>query len=274
VSISAAAGEVVGVIGPNGAGKTTLFDVVSGFTRPRRGHVVLGGTDVTGLSAAGRSRLGLGRSFQDSVLFAGLSVRDTLAVALERYVDAGDPVNAALRLPALVDTEAAIGAQVDELIELFGLQRHAAAFVGELSTGTRRLVDLATVVAHAPSVVLLDEPSSGVAQREVEAMGELLRRVQRSLQATLVVVEHDIAFVAAVADRLVALDRGRVVAEGVPDAVLSSTEVVEAFLGGDPVSRARSGAVPVGVAGLSIDADRPGADPSLDNDPAGRRSEW
>jgi branched-chain amino acid transport system ATP-binding protein len=273
VSMSAAAGEVVGVIGPNGAGKTTLFDVVSGFTRPRRGHVVLGGTDVTGLSAAGRSRLGLGRSFQDSVLFTGLSVRDTLAVALERYVDAGDPVNAALRLPALVDTEAAIGTRVDELIELFGLQRYAAAFVGELSTGTRRLVDLATVVAHAPSVVLLDEPSSGVAQREVEAMGELLRRVQHSLQATLVVVEHDIAFVAAVADRLVALDRGRVVAEGVPDAVLSSTEVVEAFLGGDPVSRARSGVVAVGVAGLSIDADRPGAGPSLDDDSAGRRSE-
>ncbi len=244
VSMTAAPGEVVGIIGPNGAGKTTLFEVVSGFTRPRRGRVTLGRVDVSGHSAASRSRLGLGRSFQESVLFSGLSVRDTLAVALERYVDAGDPINAALRLPALVDTEAAIAARVDELIELFGLQRFSTAFVGELSTGTRRLVDLAAVVAHEPTVVLLDEPSSGVAQREVETMGELLRRVQHSLRATLVVVEHDIAFVAALADRLVALDRGCVVAEGAPDKVLARPEVVEAFLGVDPVSRARSGVVP------------------------------
>jgi ABC-type branched-subunit amino acid transport system ATPase component len=249
VSLSAGAGDVVGIIGPNGAGKTTLFDVVSGFTRPRRGEVFVGGRDVTVISAARRARLGLGRSFQDSVLFSGLSVRDTLAVALERYIDTADPFNAALRLPAVVDTEAAIDGRVDELIELFGLQRFAAAFIGELSTGTRRLVDLAAVVAHAPSVVLLDEPSSGVAQREVEAMGELLRRVQDTLRATLVIVEHDIAFVAGIADRLVALDRGRVVAEGTPDDVLARTEVVEAFLGVDPVGRARSGTMAAGAAG-------------------------
>ena len=143
-----------------------------------RGAVRLGGIDVTSLSAAGRARAGLGRSFQNSTLFAGLSVRDTLAVALERFIDTGDPVNAALRLPAMVDTEAAVAGRADELIELFGLERFADKFVSELSTGTRRLVDLAGVVAHAPSVVLLDEPTSGVAQREVEAMGELLVRVQ------------------------------------------------------------------------------------------------
>ena len=123
--------------------------------------------------------------------------------------------------------------------------------MSELSTGTRRLVDLAAVVAHAPTVVLLDEPSSGVAQREVEAMGELLRRVQRSLGATLVVVEHDIAFVAELADRLVALDRGMVLAMGEPEELLARTEVMETFLGSDPLTRTRSGALPTGGAALT-----------------------
>ena len=248
VTLEAARGEVVGIIGPNGAGKTTLFDVVSGFTRARSGRVTVDGFDVTALSASRRSRRGLGRSFQDSRLFTALSVRDTLAVALERFIDTGDPVNAALRLPALVDTEAAVDARVEELIELFGLQRYADTFVRELSTGTRRLVDLAGVVAHAPSVVLLDEPSSGVAQREVEAMAELLRGVRRRLGATLVVVEHDIAFIAELADRLVALDRGRVLAAGAPREVLARAEVVEAFLGDDPSTRSTvSSAAALGV---------------------------
>ncbi len=248
VSFVAAPGEVVGIIGPNGAGKTTLFDVVSGFTRSDRGTVALEGTDVTSLSAARRAGRGLGRSFQDSSLFSGLSVRDTLAVALERFIDTRDPVNAALRLPVMVDTEAGVGARVDELIELFGLQRFADKFIRELSTGTRRLVDLAAVVAHSPTVVLLDEPSSGVAQREVEAMVELLGTVRRRLGATLVVVEHDMAFVAELSDRLVALDAGTVLAEGTPDQVLARADVVEAFLGHDPLGRTRSGSmVPSGV---------------------------
>ncbi len=249
VCLEAGRGEVVGIIGPNGAGKTTLFDVISGFTRPDRGEVVLEGDVVTGLSAGARARLGLGRSFQDSSLFRGLSVRDTLAVALERFVDVGDPLNAALRLPVMVCTEAAVSARVGELIELFGLQRFADSFISDLSTGTRRLVDLAAVVAHAPSVVLLDEPSSGVAQREVEAMADLLRRVRGALDATLLVVEHDIAFVTSLADRLVALDRGRVLAVGAPADVLAEQAVVEAFLGLDPLARARSGSTVGGAGG-------------------------
>ncbi|MGP0031529.1 MAG: MFS transporter [Acidimicrobiales bacterium] len=255
VTLIAQPGEVVGIIGPNGAGKTTLFDVISGFTRSRFGRVELDGVDVTALSPARRARLGLGRSFQDSRLFSGLSVRDTLAVALERFVDTGDAVNAALRLPVMVDTEAAVAARVDELIELFGLQRFATKFVSELSTGTRRLVDLATVVAHAPTVVLLDEPSSGVAQREVEAMAELLRRVQRRLAATMVVVEHDIAFVSDLADRLVTLDRGTVLAEGPPDQVLARPEVIEAFLGNEPPARSGSSTAPMG-AGAGAEPNR------------------
>ena len=134
-------------------------------------------------------------------------MRDALAVSLERFTDVGDPFNAMLRLPVQVRTEAAVRRRVDELMEMFGLDRFADNLVSELSTGSRRLVDLAAVVAHQPTVVLLDEPSSGVAQREVEAMLGLLRNVRDQLDATMLVVEHDIAFIAELADRLVAMDR-------------------------------------------------------------------
>ena len=241
VSLQVHHGEVVGIIGPNGAGKTTLFDVISGFLRPDGGEVMLDGTDVTSDGAATRARLGLGRSFQDSQLFSGLTVREALAVSLERFVDVSDPFNAMLRLPAQVRTEAAVSRRVDDLMELFGLERFADNLVSELSTGSRRLVDLAAVLAHQPSVILLDEPSSGVAQREVEAMGGLLRNVRDRLDATLLIVEHDIAFIAELADRLIALDRGAVIAAGEPRMVLALPEVGEAFLGTDPLARTRSG---------------------------------
>ena len=231
VSLHADHGEVVGIIGPNGAGKTTLFDVVSGFLRPDAGRVELAGVDITDRSASARARMGLGRSFQDSRLFSGLTVRDAVAVSLERFTDVGDPFNAMLRLPLQVRTEAAVMERVDELLDVFGLDRYAENLVSELSTGSRRLVDLAAVVAHQPSVVLLDEPSSGVAQREVEAMVGLLRNVRDRLDATMLVVEHDIAFIADLADRLVAMDRGTVLMSGAPRDVLDSPVVVEAFLG-------------------------------------------
>jgi branched-chain amino acid transport system ATP-binding protein len=242
VTLHADHGEIVGIIGPNGAGKTTLFDVISGFLHPDTGRVALAGVDITDRSASARARLGLGRSFQDSRLFAGLTVRDALAVSLERFTDVRDPFNAVLRLPLQVQTEAAVRHRVDELLDMFGLDRFADNLVSELSTGSRRLVDLAAVVAHQPSVVLLDEPSSGVAQREVEAMVGLLRTVRDRLDATMLVVEHDIAFIAELADRLVAMDRGAVLASGPPRQVLELPVVGEAFLGSDPLLLSRSGA--------------------------------
>ena len=245
VHLSAHPGEIVGIIGPNGAGKTTLFDVISGFLRPDGGHVELAGVDVTDRSAATRARLGLGRSFQDSRLFSALTVRDALSVSLERFIEVGDPFNAVLRLPAQVRTEAAVARRVNDLIDLLTLGRFADSLVSELSTGSRRLVDLAAVLAHQPSVVLLDEPSSGVAQREVEAMIGLLRNVRAQLGATMLVVEHDIGFIAELADRLVAMDRGTVLVSGDPDTVLATPAVGESFLGLDPLARSRSG--PVGV---------------------------
>jgi ABC-type branched-subunit amino acid transport system ATPase component len=174
-------------------------------------------------------------------------VREALAVSLERFTDVGDPFNAILRLPMQVRTEAAVMHRVEELMELFGLERFADSLVSELSTGSRRLVDLAAVVAIQPSVILLDEPSSGIAQREVEAMVSLLHNVRRRLDATMLVVEHDIAFIAELADRLVAMDRGTVLTSGDPRAVLGSREVGESFLGSDPLALSRSGPAGPGV---------------------------
>lgn len=240
VSLAVAPGEIVGLIGPNGAGKTTLFDLVGGYTAAGSGQVFLGGRDVTGDRPDRRARQGLGRSFQDGRLFPSLTVAETIAVALERWVEVRDPVSAALRLPHAYDAEENVRARVDELVELLGLGAYRDKFTRELSTGTRRVVDLASLVAHRPTVILLDEPSSGIAQRETEALAPLLLRVREQMGAALVVIEHDIALVRAVADRLVALDQGRVVVSGAPDEVLRHPEVVESYLGDHEAALARS----------------------------------
>jgi ABC-type branched-subunit amino acid transport system ATPase component/predicted MFS family arabinose efflux permease len=241
VSLAVAPGEVVGIIGPNGAGKTTLFDLISGFTRADRGRVLLGGVDLSRLRPDGRARAGLGRSFQDARLFPALTVEETIAVALERWVQVRDPFNPALHLPAAFDSEQAVHHRVDELIDLLNLEAFRSKFVSELSTGSRRVVDLACVVAHRPSVVLLDEPSSGIAQRETEALGPLLLRIRDELGASLVVIEHDMPLVTAIADRLVALEQGHLITAGPPHEVLHHPGVIASYLGATEAVIARSG---------------------------------
>jgi branched-chain amino acid transport system ATP-binding protein len=241
VSLAVAPGEILGIIGPNGAGKTTLFDIVSGFTRPDAGRVLLAGRDVTRLGPDGRARRGLGRSFQDARLFPALTVEETIMVALRRFAGSPGPVSAILRLPAHQDAEHALARWVDELVELLGIGRFRARFVHELSTGSRRIVDLACVLAHRPAVVLLDEPSSGIAQRETEALAPLIRRIRDLLGASIVLIEHDMPLVTSVADRLVALESGRVIAEGPARDVVTHPAVVASYLGDRQDIIARSG---------------------------------
>jgi ABC-type branched-subunit amino acid transport system ATPase component len=240
VTLLVAPGEIVGVIGPNGAGKTTLLDLISGFTRIGSGVVRLGGTDVTRAGPDRRARLGLGRSFQDALLFPAMTVEETITVAFERWNDAGEPHHASRHLPAWLGSARRLRAAVDELIQLLNLEAYRAKLVRELSTGTRRVVDLACVVAHHPSVVLLDEPSSGIAQRESEALGPLLTRIRDMLGAGLVVIEHDMPLLAGLADRLVALDQGSLLVEGTPDDVLHHPLVIASYLGENATAIARS----------------------------------
>jgi ABC-type branched-subunit amino acid transport system ATPase component/ABC-type branched-subunit amino acid transport system permease subunit len=231
VHLAVEPGEVVGLIGHNGAGKTTLFDLVTGFLEAQGGRVVLGGEDITDRPPHRRAVAGLGRSFQEARLFPSLSVAETVAVALERHLANRDPLAAALRLPASTDAEAAVAERVDDLVTALGLRPHRDSLCGELSTGTRRVVELACVLAQDPAVVLLDEPSAGMAQRETEALGALLRAVRDRAGCSMLVIEHDMALLSSLCDRLVALELGAVIAEGPPDAVLHDPRVVASYLG-------------------------------------------
>jgi branched-chain amino acid transport system ATP-binding protein len=247
VGFAVGAGEIVGFIGPNGAGKTTLFDVISGFTTPETGTIMLRDTqgdvhDVSRASAQLRASLGLGRSFQDGRLFPALTVRETIAVALECTVDVKDPIAAALHLPAVVDSEAAVEDRVEELIELLRLGAFRDKFVHELSTGSRRIVDLACILAHQPTVLLLDEPSSGIAQREAEALGPRLLDIRDQLGASILIIEHDLPLLTSVSDRMIAMDLGAVIAEGDPSHVVHDPRVVASYLGTDEAAISRSGA--------------------------------
>ncbi|MDP9101848.1 MAG: MFS transporter [Actinomycetota bacterium] len=229
VSLTVAPGEVVGLIGPNGAGKTTLLDVVSGFVAPSGGRVLLAGTDVTRLGADARARAGLGRSFQNARLFPALTVRETVATALERRA-VHSAVLAALWAPPVRSAERRISRHVERLLATLGLEPYAGVTLAELSTGTRRAVDMACIIALEPSVVLLDEPSAGLAQGETDALGPLLRNVVRETGCGMLIVEHHIPLVTALADRLVAMEAGTVLVEGDPDTVRSDPQVLRSYL--------------------------------------------
>jgi branched-chain amino acid transport system ATP-binding protein len=229
VSLTVAPGEVVGIIGPNGAGKTTLFDVLSGFLDPTDGHVLIDGEEVTGLSPDARARLGLSRAFQNARLFQPLTVRENVAIALERR-SVRSAVLAAVWAPAVRRSERRIAARVDGYIEILGLEPFADKFVRELSTGTRRAVEVACQMAAEPKVLLLDEPSSGLAQAEAEALGPTLARVVRDTGCGLLVIEHDLPLIIELSDRLVAMELGEVVVSGPPEQVTTDPRVLQSYL--------------------------------------------
>jgi branched-chain amino acid transport system ATP-binding protein len=241
VSLSVERGQVVGLLGQNGAGKTTIFDLICGYQPLDGGRILVDGRPLDGASPSARARLGLGRTFQGGRLFPGLVVAEAIAVSLDRSVDVRDPLSAALRLPAQYDSERAVAARVEELLDLFGLDDYRDVFVAELSTGTRRIVELACVVGHQPSVLLLDEPAAGVAQREVEALGSLLLRIRDELDCSVLVIEHDVPLIRSIADELVALEAGSVISRGAPAQVLSDPLVVASYLGQDRSVVQRSG---------------------------------
>ena len=236
-------GRIVGLIGANGAGKTTLFDVISGFVKPEAGSLLLRGeVELTDLTPSQRALEGLGRSFQNASLFESMTVAETLAVAFERRLRGKGVVANGLGVPWYRRAERAVQSEVEELVDLMGLGAFHDKFISELSTGSRRMVDLACIMAHRPKLLLLDEPSSGIAQREVEALGALLHKVKKDLGCTLVVVEHDIPMIRDLADELYALEIGTVISHGTPEEVLSDPQVIHSYLGTDATVVERSGA--------------------------------
>ena len=243
VTVQAAQGEIVGLIGANGAGKSTLMDVVSGFRSPDRGRVELFGADVTAAPAHERAVLGVGRVFQDARLFGDLTVLETVQTALE----ADEPAELLPSMLALPPSRRSERRKLDEAmywVEFMGLTDYSTSFVSELSTGTRRIVELCCLVARGSRLLLLDEPTAGVAQRETEAFGPLIQSIRSELDATILLIEHDMPLVLSISDRVYCLSAGRCIAEGAPAEVRASPAVIAAYLGTDERAIARSGAAP------------------------------
>lgn len=212
---------ITGLIGPNGAGKTTTFNVITGLQRPNRGRVMLGSRDITPLGPSARARLGLGRTFQRLELFGSLSTKDNILVALESR---GVHGRKARQL-------------ADDLLERMGLRQVAGTQADVLPTGTARLVELARALACEPTVLLLDEPSSGLDSTESSRLGSLLSELA-SLGVAVLLVEHDMDLVMRVCSRIHVLDFGRLIASGTPEQVSTDPQVQAAYLGTAPMGAA------------------------------------
>lgn len=238
VSIEVGEGELVGLIGTNGAGKSTLMNAVSGFV-PSTGRVELLGHDVSGLAAHRRHRHGLGRGFQAARLYPNLTVRETIMVAQEAR-ESSRLLASMTGLPPSPSSERRKRAEATELIDFLGLGRYADQFTANLSTGTRRIVELGCLLAADAKVLMLDEPTGGVAQRETEAFGPLIVRIRRELGAAMVVIEHDMPLIMGISDRVYCLEAGRVIAEGSPENIRNDPAVIASYLGTDERAIQRS----------------------------------
>ncbi|HEX5246836.1 MAG TPA: ABC transporter ATP-binding protein [Gaiellaceae bacterium] len=215
VSMELRRGEVVGLIGPNGAGKSTLVNVLSGFDRPTEGSIELEGRDVTRWPAHRRGREGLSRTFQHAHAFGALTVRENVEVAA---LGVGlSPRRAAER--------------AGELLELLGLTRQADILASSLAHGDERRLGVARAVATGPRFVLLDEPAAGLPEAEVPAFAEVVRSVRDEHGAGVLLIDHNMALIMSVCDRIHVLDQGRTLAEGTPVEVRANLDVAAAYLG-------------------------------------------
>jgi len=243
VSVWVQDGETVGLVGGNGAGKTTFMDCVSGYVRPEPGaSISVFGEEIVGLPPEMRAYLRVGRSYQHARLFPGLTVEESLLVAIERHRPTG-VLGALLALSSARQAERDKRERVDRLVATTGLASYREKLVGELSTGTRRVVDIASILAQEPRLLLLDEPTAGLAQRETEAFPPLIERVKSELGCSVLIVEHDIVLISAVCDRVYALESGTVLVEGTPRAVRRDPRFVAGYLGTDQAAIQRSGTV-------------------------------
>ncbi len=240
VSLTVRPGEVVGLIGTNGAGKSTLLNAIGGYVRST-GWIGLGDTDLSGMRPHQRARQGLGRTFQAATLFPELTVRETLMVALEAR-GRSSLLGNAIALPRAGRRERHRAAAASDLIDFLGLGAHADTLTSHLSTGTRRIVELAGLLALDAKVLCLDEPTAGVAQRETERFGPLILAIRRELDASVLMIEHDMPLIMSISDRVYCLEAGRVIAEGAPAEVRSDPAVIASYLGTDDRAIERSDA--------------------------------
>ena len=228
VSLDVRSGEFVVIIGPNGAGKTTLFNLLSGVARPTAGSIVLGDTDITALRPYRRARLGLGRTFQTSTIFPALTTLENVRVAAQAYLGGSGA------LWRLADRERAPVARAKDVLETVGLAHRAGVVSGSLSHGEKRKLDLAILLCGEPSVVLLDEPTAGMAAEDIPDMVATIAAIHRSHEKTVMMVEHRMDLVLGLADRVAVMHHGSLLAIDTPERIVANETVQSAYLG-DPL---------------------------------------
>jgi branched-chain amino acid transport system ATP-binding protein len=225
VSMSVAPGELRALIGANGAGKTTLFNLLSGFVAPSGGRIVFDGQDITERAAHERVGMGIARTFQITEVFPELNVHENLRVPVES--------EAGLRLRPWLSRSATrqIESRVEELLELGGLTQKSWRLAGELSHGDQRTIEILMALALKPRLLLLDEPTAGMGEQETYEITELVRRLHRERSLTILLVEHDMRVVFHLADRIVVMAEGSLLADGTPEQIAADERVQAAYLG-------------------------------------------
>ncbi len=225
VSLSVAPGELRAVIGPNGAGKTTFFNLISGFFPPSAGKIRFKGEDITAMSAHRRVAIGMARTFQITEIFPELTVTENVRIAAEVAAGHG------LRVWLGRNETAELRRRVEEILTLAGIASKGDRLVSELPHGDQRATEIAMALALRPQLLLLDEPTAGMGDQETYEITQLIRRLHRNSNYSIVLIEHDMRVVFHLADRISVLDQGRLLAEGTPDEIAANEAVQAAYLG-------------------------------------------
>ena len=225
VSMSVEPGELRAVIGPNGAGKTTFFNTISGFLMPSSGRITFDGEDITAMPPARRVWRGIARTFQITEVFPELTVRENLRIAVE------SAAGFRLRLWQTLQESDEVGARVAELLQMSGLTSKADRLVGELAHGDQRANEIMMALALKPRLLLLDEPTAGMGDQETYEITQLIRKLHRDQKLTIVLIEHDMRVVFHLADRIMVLAEGKMLAEGTPQEIAANEAVQAAYLG-------------------------------------------
>jgi len=225
-------GELLGLIGPNGAGKTTAFNLITGVYRPTTGAITLRGKSIVGLAPYEITARGIARTFQNIRLFGELSVLDNVKIAYHSHMNYG-LIEAVLRIGRYRAEEQKLDAEAMRLLEIFRLADSAAEKAKNLPYGAQRRLEIARALAAQPVLLLLDEPAAGMNPQETQELMEMIRLVRRTFGITILLIEHDMALVMGICERLYVLEYGTVIATGTPAEIRSNPEVIRAYLGAE-----------------------------------------